>query len=472
MSNLFIKNAVILTVNAKNEVIKDGGVIITENKISHVGSMDKLEAFSAEADKELDATGMVLMPGLVNTHTHLSMTLFRGVADDVPGINWLPIIWSIEKNINADFCHSGALLGCLEMIKSGTTCFADQYWYMDRIVAAVKESGLRADLAQGILELNDPEKGARELKESVEFAEKWNNSVNGRITCRLGTHSIYTCSPSLLQQSRVAADEIGVGLHIHAAEAPNEPQMAKKKHGETTMTHLHNLGFLKNDVLAAHCVYVDENDMRIMRNTNTAVAHCPSAMMKYGNQIAPVPDLLAKKVTVGLGTDGCGSNNNLDMIEEMRIAALVHKMIKQDSTVLPIPQLIRMSTIQGAKALGLDKEVGSIEEGKKADLILFNYKQPHLVPTHHYPSHLVYSAFGSDVNTVIVDGQIIMKDRQVLTLDENRIFENTQIAFEQLLDIGGYTLSSEKNPKPNLKTNLTVKSFQTCLKVSDKIKRI
>ncbi|NHJ02715.1 MAG: N-ethylammeline chlorohydrolase, partial [Candidatus Heimdallarchaeota archaeon] len=186
MSDLLIKNAVVLTVNTKNEVIKNGGVVITDNIITQVGSMDRLKDYTAE--EELNAKGMVLMPGFINTHTHLSMTLFRGVADDVPGINWLPIIWSIEKNINEDFCYYGALLGCLEMIKSGTTCFADQYWFMDRVATAVKESGLRADLAQGILELNDPNKGVRELKESVEFATKWNGALNGRISCRLGTH--------------------------------------------------------------------------------------------------------------------------------------------------------------------------------------------------------------------------------------------------------------------------------------------
>ncbi len=469
MSDLLIKNAVILTVNTKNEVIKNGGVVITDNIITQVGSMDRLKDYTAE--EELNAKGMVLMPGFVNTHTHLSMTLFRGVADDVPGINWLPIIWSIEKNINEDFCYYGALLGCLEMIKSGTTCFADQYWFMDRVATAVKESGLRADLAQGILELNDPNKGARELKESVEFASKWNGAVNGRISCRLGTHSIYTCSPSLLQQSREAADKAHVGIHIHVAEAPNEPQMAKEKFGDTSITHLENLGILKNDVLAAHCVYVNDNDMDIMRKTNTSVAHCPSAMMKYGNEIAPVPNLLVKKVTVGLGTDGCGSNNNLDMLEEMRIAALVHKMIKKESTILTIPQMIQMTTIHGAKALGLSKDIGSVEEGKKADLILLDFKQPHLVPYHHYPSHIVYSAFGSDVNSVIIDGKVILRDRKVLTLDESSIIENAQLAFEELLDIGGYSLSNDKNPKPSLKTNLTVKSFQTFMKVSQKLKR-
>ncbi|MHA2306375.1 MAG: amidohydrolase, partial [Candidatus Hodarchaeales archaeon] len=345
MSNLLIKNAVILTVNSKNEVIPNGAIGLADNRITNVTQMDQLKDNSA--DEVIDAKGMVVMPGFVNSHTHLSMTLFRGVADDVPGINWLPIIWSIEKNINEDFCYTGALLGCLEMIKTGTTCFADQYWHMDQVANAVKESGIRADLSQGILELNDPEKGARELKESVAFAKEWNNSVDGRITCKLGPHSIYTCSPSLLQQTREAADEADVGLHIHVAEGPNEPRMAKEKHGDTSIGHLDSLSFLKDDVLAAHCVYVNNRDMDIMKKTNTAVAHCPSPMMKYGNEIAPAPDLLSKKVTVGIGTDGCGSNHNLDMIEEMRTVALVHKMLKKDSTVLPVPQLIRMSTING-----------------------------------------------------------------------------------------------------------------------------
>jgi 5-methylthioadenosine/S-adenosylhomocysteine deaminase len=238
-----IENAVILTVNPKNEVITNGGVVIADNMITTVAKMDQLKDYSA--DEVIDAKGMVVMPGFVNSHTHLSMTLFRGVADDVPGINWLPIIWSIEKNINEEHCYIGALLGCLEMIKTGTTCFADQYWHMDKVATAVKEAGMRANLSQGILELNDPDKGARELQESVSFAKQWNNSLDGRITCKLGPHSIYSCSPTLLQQTRKAADEANLGIHIHVAEGPNEPQMAKEKHGDTSIEHLNNLGFLK-----------------------------------------------------------------------------------------------------------------------------------------------------------------------------------------------------------------------------------
>lgn len=452
-----IQNAVILTVNPKNDVISNGGIVITDNIITAVTQMDQLKDYSA--DEVIDAKGMVVMPGLVNSHTHLSMTLFRGVADDVPGINWLPIIWSIEKNINEEHCYIGALLGCLEMIKTGTTCFADQYWFMDKVATAVEEVGMRASLSQGILELNDPDKGARELQESISFAKKWNNALDGRITCKLGPHSIYSCSPTLLQQTREAADAAGLGIHIHVAEAPNEPGMAKEKHGDTSIEHLNNLGVLKGDVLAAHCVFVNDRDMDIMRKTNTAVAHCPSPMMKYGNDTAPIPELLSKNVTVGIGTDGCGSNNNLDMIEEMRTTSFLHKTVKKDSTILPVPELIRMSTILGAKALGVEKDIGSIESGKKADLIILDYKKPHLVPFHNCPSHIVYSAFGSDVDTMIIDGKIIMKNREVLTLNEVEVMEKAQQAFEELLELGGYTLNIANNPKPGLKTNLTVKSF-------------
>lgn len=468
LTGLIIKNGVVLTVNAKNEVIPDGGIVIEDDRIIDIGSMKQLQNYSV--DQEIDAGGMVIMPGLINTHTHLAMTLFRGVADDVPGINWLPIIWSIEKNISADMCHIGALLGCLEMMTTGTTCFADQYWHMEKVVSVVKEAGMRASLAQGILELNDPDKGERDLTESVAFAKKWDGSIDGRVVCKLGPHSIYTCSPSLLQRTREAADEINVGLHIHAAEAPNEPKMAKEKHGETSIEHLLNLGMLKGDVLAAHCVFVNKQDMKIMKKTNTTVSHCPTAMMKYGNEIAPIPELLKNDVTVSIGTDGCGSNNNLDMIEEMRTTALLHKQNKRSGTILPADQIIRMATINGAKSIGLEKEIGSLEVGKKADLIMLDFKKPHLTPFHNCPSHIVYSAFGSDVDTVIVDGNIIMKDSQVNTLDQTKIIKMAQEAFEKLLEMGGYTMSHEKNPKPSLKTNMTVKSFQTYLKISQKLK--
>ncbi len=464
-----IKNAIILTVNSNNEVISDGGMIIEGNEIIDIGTMKQMRKYST--DEVIDAEGMVVMPGLINSHTHLAMTLFRGVADDVPGINWLPIIWSIEKNISADFCHVGSLLGCLEMIKTGTTCFADQYWYMDKVAEAVQESGMRANLSQGILELNDPSKGEKELVESVAFAKKWNNTLNDRIVCKLGPHSIYTCSPTLLQNTREAADNINVGLHIHVAEAPNEPKMAKKSHGATSIDHLNNLGILKGDVLAAHCVFVNDRDRDIMKRTNTSVAHCPSAMMKYGNEVAPIPELINKNVVVGIGTDGCGSNNNLDMIEEMRTTAFLHKMNKKDSTILPAQQIIRMATILGAQGLGLEKSIGSLEIGKKADIIIIDFKKPHLTPFHNCPSHIVYSAFGSDVNTTIIDGTIVMKNRQVLTLDEMKIIEMAQETFEKLLELGGYTSNFEKNPKASFKTNLTVKSFQTYLKISQKLKR-
>lgn len=470
LSSLLIKNAVILTVDSKNRVISDGGIAIEDNRIVDVGPMAKLGNYSA--DEVIDAKGMVAMPGLINTHTHLSMTLFRGVADDVPGIKWLPIIWSIEKNITPELCYIGALLGCLEMIKTGTTCFADQYFYMDKVATAVKESGMRACLARGILELNKPEKGDRELRDAVAFAKKWHNSLNGRITCRLGPHAIYTCSPSLLQRTREEADELNVGLHIHVAEAPNEIKMVKEKHGETSIEHLNNLGILKGDVLAAHCVFVNERDMEIMKKTNTVVAHCPSPMMKYGNDVAPIPELLNKDIIVGIGTDGCGSNNNLDMIEEMRTAAFLHKTNKKDSTILPANQIIRMATILGAKALGLEKEIGSIEVGKKADIILIDFRKPHLTPFHNCPGHIVYSAFGSDVHTTIIDGKVVMENRQVKTLNENKVLEKAQEAFEKLLKDGGYTLSFEDNPKPSLKTNLIVKSFVAFFKISQKLKGV
>jgi 5-methylthioadenosine/S-adenosylhomocysteine deaminase len=263
---------------------------------------------------------------------------------------------------------------------------------------------------------------------------------------------------------------MGVGIHIHVAEAPNEVKMAKEKLGDTSIQHLQNLGFLKGDVLAAHCVFVDERDWAIMKSTGTTVAHCPSAMMKYGNEVAPIPELIERGIAVGLGTDGCGSNNNLDLIEEMRTAAFLHKTKKRDATVLPASQLIRMGTIEGAKALGLESQIGSIEQGKKADLILLGFHKPHLTPFHNVPGTLVYSAFGSDVDTVIVDGRVIMRNRQVLTLREDDILRRSQAAFEKLLGDGGYSIALGQNPKPGLKTMLAVKSFGALLGISQRIR--
>lgn len=466
--DLLVKNGVVVTCDPRDRIIRGGAVAIQDGRVVAVGTVEELE-HAFETDREIDATGMVITPGLVNSHTHLSMTLFRGVADDIPAIEWLPRIWSIEKNLTEEACYAGALLGCLEMIKSGTTCFADQYFHMNQVARAVEKSGMRAVLAQGILELGDSAKGRERLEESAGFAREWNGRANGRIGCKIGPHAIYSCSTGLLKEARQVANEIGVGLHIHLAEAPNEMKMVKEKHGRTPTEHLANIGFLSADVTAAHCIFLDNSDVEILQRTLTGVAHCPSTVMKCGGGISPVPDLVKRGVSVGIGTDGCGSNNNLDMIEEMRVAAFLHKLSRRDATVLPAKTMLKLATIGSARAIGLQSEVGSIEVGKKADMILVDFGKPHLTPFHNVIGHLVYSSFGSDVHTTIIDGKIVMEDRQVLTLDEEEVMREAQGEFERL-DKGGWNPTME-NPSSSFRSAASVKIIESYMKIMQMLSR-
>jgi len=463
LADLVVKNGVVVTCDPRDRIIRNGAVAIQGSRIVAIGTVEELEKVW-KADREIDAKGMVVTPGLVNSHTHLSMTLFRGVADDIPAIEWLPRIWSIEKNMSEQACHAGALLGCLEMIKSGTTCFADQYFHMNQVAGAVERSGMRAVLAQGVLELGDSEKGREQLKEAADFAKEWNGKVEGRIRCKIGPHAIYSCSTRLLKEARQIANEIGVGLHIHLAEAPNEIKMVKEKCGRTPTEHLANIDFLSPDVLAAHCTFVENSDIEILRKTGTGVSHCPSTAMKYGGGISPVPDLVREGVSVGIGTDGCGSNNNLDMIEEMRTAAFLHKLNRKDATVLPARTMLRLATIGSATAVGLQSEVGSLEVGKKADMILVDFGKPHLTPFHNVTGHLVYSSFGSDVHTTIIDGEIIMENRQVRTLDEEEVMREAQLQFERLLERGGWSPTME-NPSSSFRSAVSVKLIESYMKI-------
>jgi len=463
LADLVVKNGVVVTCDPRDRIIRNGAVAIQGSRIVAIGTVEELEKVW-KADREIDAKGMVVTPGLVNSHTHLSMTLFRGVADDIPAIEWLPRIWSIEKNMSEQACHAGALLGCLEMIKSGTTCFADQYFHMNQVAGAVERSGMRAVLAQGVLELGDSEKGREQLKEAADFAKEWNGKVEGRIRCKIGPHAIYSCSTRLLKEARQIANEIGVGLHIHLAEAPNEIKMVKEKCGRTPTEHLANIDFLSSDVLAAHCTFVENSDIEILRKTGTGVSHCPSTAMKCGGGISPVPDLVREGVSVGIGTDGCGSNNNLDMIEEMRTAAFLHKLNRKDATVLPARTMLRLATIGSATAVGLQSEVGSLEVGKKADMILVDFGKPHLTPFHNVTGHLVYSSFGSDVHTTIIDGEIIMENRQVRTLDEEEVMREAQLQFERLLERGGWSPTME-NPSSSFRSAVSVKLIESYMKI-------
>ena len=414
----------ILPMNSER-FIEDGALAITDGKITFVGR--SASATKIRAERKIDAKGKVALPGLINCHTHAPMTLFRGIAEDQPLNNWLKeTIWPLEAKLKPDDVYAGTLLGCLEMIKSGTTCFADMYFHENMVAKAVEKSGLRGVLAEGIIEGGHRLLGAKTFRDGVNFAKKFHGYADDRVRVMLGPHAAYSCSPTLLKEVKEKASELKVGVHMHLAESKAMFQKFEEKYGSSEVEFLDGIGFLDGHVLAAHCISLSEKDRRILSNRGVNVVHAPVANMKFGVGAAKVKDLTDLGVNVCLGTDGPASNNTLDMFETMKIAALLQKLTYLNPSVLPAYEVLRMATINGAKALGLAEIIGSLDIGKKADVILVDLAKPHLKPLHDVYASIVYAAHGSDVDTVIVDGKILMENRQVKILDEQAVIEKTQ----------------------------------------------
>lgn len=432
MKGLLIKNAIIVPLDDvarekdwfKGDIAIEGSVI----KASGENLAEKFPDFDPIAGENC-----LVMPGFVNCHTHAAMTMLRGYADDLPLRKWLQeMIWPREAHLSEDDIYWGTQLAILEMIKSGTTTFADMYFFMNQTAKAVMESGIRASLSRGMV--GTGESALLAIEENIDLVKTWHGQAAGRITCMFGPHAPYTCPPSYLEQVMNHADKLGVGLHIHLAETVDEVEEIKLKYGKTPVDLMDSLGlFQGRHVLAAHCVHLTEKEMDLLAENKVGIAHNPQSNMKLTSGIAPVPQLLKKGALVGLGTDGASSNNNLDMLEEMSTCALLHKVSTGDSTVLAAKEVLRMATRGGALALGLEN-VGSLEPGKKADLIIFDLKQPHWTPLFNPIANLVYAAQSADIKTVIINGEIVMKDREVLTIDEERVlFEAEKHAQDLIL---------------------------------------
>jgi len=423
--NILIKDATIIS----NE-IKKSSLLIQNDKIVEISNKLSIN----DADEVINATGKVLMPGLVNTHTHLSMTLMRGLADDMPLDTWLNnYIWPVEAELNPEYCYAGALVACAEMIKSGTTCFNDMYFFMDHVARAADEAGLRGIISHGMIDFGDEDKRRQEFKESIRIIKKCHNTGDGRIQVEFGPHSPYTCSQELLTEVKREAAKYGVRIHIHVSETQKEVSDILEAHGNRPFEYLDEIGFLGSEVTAAHAVWLSNNEMDIIKQNEVKISHNPSSNMKLSSGVSPVSKLLRKEVCVSIGTDGPASNNNMDMFEEMKITSLLQKVTTMDPTVLNAEEVFKMATINGAKSLGLEDQIGSIEVGKKADITLIDARSPQLTPFRNPISHIVYSANGGNVDTVICNGEILMKNRELLTLDENMILEVAQNASEELL---------------------------------------
>jgi len=421
--DLVIHNATIVTVNASFEIIPNGLLCIKAGKIQRIESMPSNKSLPA-AKESIDAAGGLIMPGLVNTHTHLPMTLFRGLADDLPLDIWLNkhIFPAEGAHINPDNVRWAALLACAEMLLSGTTTCCDGYFLEDQVAEAIRLSGMRAVLAQGVIDFPAP--GVPDPGENIKipqtFCAKWHNP-SSLITPSIFCHSAYTCSAETLKKAKAHCVEKDLLFQIHAAETKNEWQQIKNEHQSTPIQYLDQLELLDENTLLIHCVWIDEDDIEIIAASNASVSHNPESNAKLAAGIAPVPKLLKAGVCVGLGTDGCASNNNLDLFHEMDMAAKLHKVDTFDPTTMDAATVVKMATIEGARAIGLDKRTGSIEVGKQADLIVIDTQAPHLMPIYHPESHIVYTAKSSDVRDVVVDGCVLVKDRKVLQLDIEEI---------------------------------------------------
>ncbi len=386
------------------------------------------------ADFEIDGTGKIVLPGLINTHTHLSMVLLRGYADDMRLQDWLRNkIWPNEARLTPEACYQGAILGSAEMIMSGTTTFLDMYFNMEDVARAAKEVGLRAFLSYGIIDLFDATKAKVEQDKTRKFFEYIRDLGTSRVQFAVGPHAPYTCSPETLVWAKEFAEKNAVIDHIHVAETRKEQADFQKQHGLRVVEYLDKIGALTNRMLAAHCVWVTKSEVATLAKAGVNVGHCPVSNMKLASGgVAPLPEMFEAGIAVGLGTDGAASNNSLDMFDTMKVCALLHKAHRWDPTVLSAQKTLDLATIEGARALGLQNETGSIEVGKKADLIMLDMRSPNLNPIHGKDtvvSDLVYSASAANVDTTIVDGQVLMTKRQLRTINiEQTIQKVSRIA--------------------------------------------
>ena len=409
-----VKNLKILSM-VSDEIVS-GDLGIDGQKIAFVGKQPK----DFVADEVIDGKGKLAMPGLVNAHTHIAMSLMRSYADDLAFWSWLnDKIMPLEENLNEELVYWGSKLSCAELITSGTTCFADMYFFMDNVAEAVKDAGLRASLCRGLTWFSKADDF--KLKEAIDFNNKWHGAVEGKITTMLGPHAPYTCPPEFLREVRRLQIELDVPIHIHLSESLDEIAKAKETWGKTPIAHVADLGLLDGEAMAAHCVQATEDDMRILASKGTKVVHNPGSNMKLANGFAAIQAMKNAGITVALGTDGPASNNNQNMFEEMHLAALIAKSLTHNPEDLPAYEILKMATVNGAKALGLSDKIGTLEVGKQADFILLDLDKPHLFPQHDIVSLLVYSAQASDVSDVWVAGDCLYSDYSFRVIDFGEI---------------------------------------------------
>lgn len=390
---------------------------------------DKFLSLHKDNCKVIDATGFIVMPGLINTHTHIAMTLLRGISDDVPLMEWLnEHIWPVEAHMGYNEILIGAKLGALEMLKGGTTTFVDMYPYEEAVAEASEEAGIRAIVSPCAMDFRMPH-----------FEEDW-RAVQKRfsnsklVSMMVGVHAIYTCSPDNMKHAMELSEQFSTGIHIHHSETQDEEKTVRERYNANPTEHLVNVGLIKRPTLAAHCVYMSDEDITTFAENHVSVAYNPQSNMKLASGIAPIAKMLDAGVNVSIGTDGASSNNDLDMWDEMRTASLLQKVNTMNPCVLTAYQVLQMATVNGAKAIGKEGELGILQEGALADIILVDFEKPHLYPHTNLISELVYSCHASDVDTVIVNGEIVVENRKCTTMDETKVCTDAQNTIEKLLN--------------------------------------
>ena len=423
--DLIVNGAWVISMDADGTIIRDGAIAVDDGLILAMGTAEEI-ASAYSANEVLDGGNRIVMPGLVNGHSHAAMTLLRGLADDLALMDWLEnyIFPSEVEFVDAEFVRIGTELACWEMIRGGTTTFVDMYYYPDTIAEVVERCGMRALISATVIDQRSPD--AENADDSIAkgngFIERWLGR-NSRITPIFGPHANYTLNAEQLKATRAAAMEYGVPISIHVSESPFELQYSQDTYGMPSIELYESIGFFDGPTIAAHVVWPTEDEIPILVERKVGVIHNPTSNMKIASGIAPITEMLDAGVLLGLGTDGAASNNDLDMWEEMRLAAFLQKVDRMDPTVIPATTVLKMATRGGAEAIGLGDTTGSLEVGKRADLIQVAFDDVHHVPTYDVVSHLVYVTDEQDVASVVVDGKVLMKEREMLTIDTKRVRE-------------------------------------------------
>ncbi len=449
-ASILISNALVVPMNKRYNVLRKTSIVIDDNEIVQVGPSDKIDK-EVKAEVKINAKGFVALPGLVNTHVHLYQNLLKGLADNLSLIEWnnkilIPLVRVIRKyRLQMDYSldYYSSILAIIEMIKTGTTTFNCLDGASFAIPQAIADTGIRAVYTPVIADRWIPEDLIPPREEQVKIVEdtirRCHNSYNGRVKCMIGPTTVFTSTEELLRDAMTIANKYNIGIHMHVNETLFEVEWAKRNLGKSVIEYLDELGILKYKFLAVHCIWCTDKELEILKDRRVSVSHNPESNMKLSSGIAPIPKMIKKGINVALGTDGAASNDNLDMVEAMRITALLHKVTTLNPSTVIAWDVLEMATVNGAKALGLDKEIGSIEEGKKADIILIDVRKPHLQPIYDPVATIVYSASGSDVDTVIIDGKIIMKKRRLQLINERRVFKEAIRICKRALKEAGFS---------------------------------